>query len=109
MHIDSVTRVAIVAIVAAAMSATSATTAAAGPVAPPAVPDGFQRIVDGTGTIAVSVPATWTNISTEPNVAPDRTVNPNISASPPWNGAFPYLTVWVEPLRADASAYTIDW
>ncbi len=110
MHIDSVTRVAIVAIAAAAMSATSATTAAAaGPVAPPAVPDGFQRIVDGTGTIAVSVPATWTNISTEPNVAPDRTVNPIISASPPWNDAFPYLTVWVEPLRADASAYAIDW
>ena len=46
------------------------------PAAPPAVPAGFQRIVDDTGTIAISVPATWTNIYTEPVVATDRMVNP---------------------------------
>ena len=72
MHVHPVTRIALVAIVAAAMTgATLATTAAAaGPAAPPAVPDGFQRIVDDTGTIAISVPATWTNIFTDPSSLP---------------------------------------
>ena len=60
---------------------------AAAPSSPPA---GFQRIVDDTGTIAISVPADWGNISTAPAVAPDRTVNPIIYASRPLgNDAFP--------------------
>jgi hypothetical protein len=75
----------------------------------PAVPPGFQRIVDDTGTVAISVPASWTNISTVPAVAPDRTVNPNIYAGPPGNDAFPVVSVWVEPFRAGAGVQDVAW
>ena len=75
----------------------------------PLAPADFQRIVDDTGTIAISVPAAWTNIDTQPIVAPDRSVNPVIYATPPGNDAFPTVTVRVEPQRAEATAPIIDW
>ena len=46
---------------------------------------------------------------TVPAVAPDRTVNPNIYASPPGNDAFPVVTVWVEPFRAGAAVQDVAW
>jgi hypothetical protein len=81
--------------------------ASATPLSPPA---DFQRIVDDTGTVAISVPATWTMISTAPAVAADRTVNPSIFAARPAGvDAFPSLSVWVEPFRPDAAATDITW
>ena len=59
---------------------------------------------------AIAVPATWTSISTVPAVATDRTVNPTISAAQPvGTDAFPSLSVWVEPYRADATPTDITW
>src|SRR5688572_2393125 len=82
--------------------AAGVTTAAAPSGSPPA---GFQRIVDDTGTVAISVPADWGNVSTAPAVATDRTVNPTIHASRPMgNDSFPSMSVWVEPFRAGAAA-----
>ena len=60
---------------ATSVLAAGVTTAAAPSGSPPA---GFQRIVDDTGTVAISVPADWGNVSTAPAVATDRTVNPTI-------------------------------
>ena len=92
----------------AAVAVTGVTAAAAPSVSSP--PAGFQRIVDDTGTIAISVPSDWGNITTAPAVAPDRTVNPIIYASRPLgNDAFPQLSVWVEPFRADATTPDIVW
>ena len=92
----------------AAVAVTGVTAAAAPSVSSP--PAGFQRIVDDTGTIAISVPSDWGNITTAPAVAPDRTVNPIIYASRPLgNDAFPQLSVWVEPFRADATTPDIAW
>jgi len=92
---------------ATSVLAAGVTTAAAPSGSPPA---GFQRIVDDTGTVAISVPADWGNVSTAPAVATDRTVNPTIYASRPMgNDSFPSMSVWVEPFRAGAAATDITW
>jgi hypothetical protein len=99
-------------LVASLVAAATSSLAIGAPAAarPSSAPADVQRIVDDTGTVAISVPATWTLISTVPGVATDRTVNPTIFAAQPAGiDAFPSLSVWVEPYRADVTPTDITW
>lgn len=71
------------------MIATAAVAVALGmtaPVPPPSteelpIPEGYVVLVDATGTLAMAVPETWTDVDLEPAVAGD-VVMPYLAASP---------------------------
>ena len=93
------TALAVLAVVTASLTATGGAVAA---------PASLTELIDDTGTVAISVPSTWTDITTTPGIAPDRTVFPAIYASAPETG-FPSVSVWVEPFRKDAGITDIAW
>jgi hypothetical protein len=69
-------------VVGALVTGITATVSAAHPTATPAVPSGFQRIVDDTGTISAAVPTGWTVDTARFNVEHDGVGFPSIVASP---------------------------
>jgi hypothetical protein len=82
MHMHPVTRIAVAAAAAAAVMLTSAGPAAGASAAEPAVPTGFQRIVDDTGTISAAVLEGWSVDTARFNVGHDGVGFPSITASP---------------------------
>jgi hypothetical protein len=111
------TRLAVVAAAGAIVTAAALSSATTPPSAhampnPHAVPAGYKRVVDDTGTISVAVPESWTYIDTAPDEFGDGARYPTISASPALGETMcsecspmpqlPELHFWVEPYRESA-------